>query len=271
MSILEIALWDNISAANTSKTSKKATQQLAQKYNSIQKSSQSMNDLRNTWACDVHKNINNLEDFIKNYDHLNSSKLNEHTCEEIISTNKNIDYEAEYSKYLKERGCENDDELKALNEAGFYTASQLRLATFELACSTFIKASEKGLFGGNPFEAAQFIADNCSILEISYFTVNMNKVIDNEYLAEMNYNECLSYLLSLLPEEMLGEKNLGDILEEIERMNEILKERYEKNQKTSYEYKQDRIFNIEDIPNLQDGNNVINLTAFNEYSKQTAI
>ena len=82
-------------------------------------------------AVEFHiPDIDSIDDFYKCCSSLKDvNSLESYTSNRICSTYddklKNVDYKAEFQGYLQSRGCENTDELKALNTTNLKTKKEL--------------------------------------------------------------------------------------------------------------------------------------------------
>ncbi len=225
------------------------------------------NCVNNTFfSSQAHRDTNCLEDFIKNYDHINPPTFEEYCNKKLNGVEREVDYEAEYAKYLETRECKNDTELQALNKTQHYTASKLKERARLTISSSLKKLQEQGLLKTNVGEATNYIVENSSVVDLANYSSNMRNR-SSACHPEIHFFNCLNELVSTLPEDPTGKVKLSEIIAAIDEMIEKLEEKVEKIKKETYENDQKRVFSIEDFASAQDGDNVINLTAFNEYSK----
>lgn len=136
------------------------------------------------------KSIDSFESFKSNYFFINNTD---------ISNVNQIDFEKEFQKHLKERGCKNEEELKIISDAHCYTMDEfLNRAGFVIQANLNNMIAH-GVYGGNVSEMKDYILNNADISDIgdllqqkdaqSQLTKLKEIIEDLSYSTAMNFNK----------------------------------------------------------------------------------
>ena len=110
-----------------------------------------------------------------------------------------VDYEADFAKFLEERGCKNEEELKIISDACCYTMDEfLNRAGFAIQANLNNMISH-GVYGGNVSEMKDYILNNADISDIgdllqqkdaqSQLTKLKEIIEDLSYSTAMNFSK----------------------------------------------------------------------------------
>ncbi len=100
---------------------------------------------------------------------------------------KRIDFESEFQDYLKTKGCESSEDLKALNESGFKTVSDLKKAV-EKSLNIFdINIASTGMKTDVIKDNIKNIMENATVKELSnYMKTSSNDFYVSQVKAALN-------------------------------------------------------------------------------------
>ncbi len=149
----------------------------------------------------------------------------------------NIDFEANYNAYLKERGCKNEEELKIISDACCYTMDEfLNRAGFAIQANLNNMISH-GVYGGNVSEMKDYILNNTDISDIgnllqqrdaqSQLTKLKEIIEDLSYSTAMNFskNDAINIIDKML--DILDKNPKGTISKGQQNFNSSLIAKYQ--------------------------------------------